>query len=156
MDGGMQAWLCNEWDSRKGSYRIVSAESLVRGLAGAHPNSYHVCIFACCREVSKTTPLKDRSSPKDNGSSPIVDRHYLHSLQDHEEGKCKEPRVIACACGSRGEETKQGPVKEAKEASASQQEEKKGAHSDSPAGWKKLDGEPTDGAEGQDPIEAYS
>ena len=152
MNGGMQAWLCNEWDSRTRSYRIVPAESLVRGLAGAHPNSYHVCIFACCREV----PRKDRSSPKDNGSGPTVDRHYLHSLQDHKEGKCKEPRVIACACGSGGEETKQGPVEEAKEVSASQQEEKKGARSDSPAGQKKLDGEPTDGAGGQDPAEASS
>ena len=49
-DGG-QAIVLNEFDPKKKFYKLFAAEKNIRTIADAYPNTYHVCIFACCRQL---------------------------------------------------------------------------------------------------------
>ena len=48
---GRQVILVNEFDSKKGFYKIFGVEENIRMLAQKYPNAYLVVIYACCREI---------------------------------------------------------------------------------------------------------
>ena len=48
---GRQVILINEFDKRKGFYKIFGVEEIMRKLALKFSNAYLVVIFACCREI---------------------------------------------------------------------------------------------------------
>ena len=47
----MQQILVNEFDDKRGFYKLFGIESTVRTLSEHCKNCYFVCIFACCREL---------------------------------------------------------------------------------------------------------
>ena len=47
----MQAVIVNEFNKRLGYYKLWYVENMIRGFARRHSNSFHLSIFACCREV---------------------------------------------------------------------------------------------------------
>ena len=44
----------NELKKKDKFYARFAAENKIRTLAGEYDNSYHLCIFACCRELEKS------------------------------------------------------------------------------------------------------
>ena len=46
-----QVILINQFDSIKKFYKFVPAEIEIRNLAKLYRQTYHFCIFACCREI---------------------------------------------------------------------------------------------------------
>ena len=48
---GMQAVVVNEYNQRLRYYKLWYVENMIRKFARSHPNSFHLSIFACCREV---------------------------------------------------------------------------------------------------------
>ena len=44
----------NELDKKAKFYQRFAAESKIRTVAELCENSYHLCIFACCRELEKS------------------------------------------------------------------------------------------------------
>ena len=48
---GRQVILVNEFDAKRGFYRLFAAEENLRNIAQKYPNAYLVTIFACCREI---------------------------------------------------------------------------------------------------------
>ena len=42
--------VLNAYDKRRGWYKLFVAESTVRRIAGKFANSWHLCLFCCCRE----------------------------------------------------------------------------------------------------------
>ena len=54
MHGGsleaQQCVLIDEYDPKTKFYRIWQVEALIRDLSKKHSNSFHLTIFACCRE----------------------------------------------------------------------------------------------------------
>ena len=49
----LQSILTNEYDEKSRYYKQFPAERCVKDLAASHPNSYHVAVFACNRELSQ-------------------------------------------------------------------------------------------------------
>ena len=45
--------LVNEFDKRSTFYRRFKAESIIRDFSMKLPNTYHIAIFACCRELER-------------------------------------------------------------------------------------------------------
>ena len=43
--------LLNEYKKETGFYKLWGIEGDVRTIAKNNPNSYQICLFACCREV---------------------------------------------------------------------------------------------------------
>lgn len=52
---GKQTLLTNEL-AKKGVkfYQLFRVEDKIRALASSYPNTYHLCLFACCRELEKS------------------------------------------------------------------------------------------------------
>ena len=50
-ENGSQGVVVNEFDKKTEFYKIWKIEALIRYFAKTYPNSYHLAIFACCREV---------------------------------------------------------------------------------------------------------
>ena len=59
---GRQVILINEFDSQNKFYKVAPAEIEIRNMAKLFRQTYHFCIFACCREIF----IKDRHT---NGMS---------------------------------------------------------------------------------------
>ena len=57
---GHQTLLTNEYDKKSKSYKRFCAEKMVRILSDHNKNSYHIGIFACCRQAFKTYDYKSR------------------------------------------------------------------------------------------------
>ena len=49
-ESGTQYLLHNEWCKNRGYYKMFAAEEKLRVMAKSLKNSYHIGIFACCRE----------------------------------------------------------------------------------------------------------
>ena len=48
---GMQTIMVNEFDPKKGFYKLYNAEETIRVMANNNSNSYMITIFACCRQL---------------------------------------------------------------------------------------------------------
>ena len=48
---GTQYVAINELDAETGFYQLFDAEKKIRDFAETYPNSYHIAIFACCRQL---------------------------------------------------------------------------------------------------------
>ena len=55
--GGKQAMVLNVFDERKSRrwYKLFVAEAFVRRIAARFANSWHLCLFCCCREDLDTS-----------------------------------------------------------------------------------------------------
>ena len=51
--GGQQNLLVNEYDARTTFYKRFKAETIIRDFSMKLPNTYHIAIFACCRELER-------------------------------------------------------------------------------------------------------
>ena len=48
---GRQVLLINQFDASSKFYKAAPAEIEIRNLAKLYRNTYHFCIYACCREI---------------------------------------------------------------------------------------------------------
>ena len=48
---GKQVMLMNEYNDKTGFYKFYGVEAMVRTNSQRFPNSYSICLFACCREL---------------------------------------------------------------------------------------------------------
>ena len=48
---GRQVLLINKYDRENKFYKYLPAEIEIRMMAKNHRQTYHFCIFACCREI---------------------------------------------------------------------------------------------------------
>ena len=51
MQNGLQTVIVNQYCRKTRYYKLWHVENLIRQLARKYPSSFHVGIFACCREV---------------------------------------------------------------------------------------------------------
>ena len=48
---GRQVLLINQFDKNNKFYKMTPAEIEIRNFARLYRQTYHFCIFACCREI---------------------------------------------------------------------------------------------------------
>ena len=51
IEDGQQTIALNEYNCITGFYKLFPMEAQIRQLASDYPNSYHISIFACCRDI---------------------------------------------------------------------------------------------------------
>ena len=51
MRDGYQCLLLNEFDTTKNFYKVLDAEYRIRNYAKEMPNSYHLGMFACSKQI---------------------------------------------------------------------------------------------------------
>ena len=75
---GKQVVVLNEFNKKEGRFNSWSAEESIRDRAKIHPNTYQICIFACCREVFRT----EVHCGNFLGTETEAVAHYTKLLQD--------------------------------------------------------------------------
>ena len=94
---GKQILLTNEFDKRKGFYKVIHVEGGIRALTVNHPNLYWIVVFACCRELFKPKTHCGGISFEDAlamGRKDLVDKLIIdgevEELKDPDEVEPKE------------------------------------------------------------------
>ena len=70
LKAGMQALIYNEYCKRTNFYRILYAESVIRGMADRYDNAYMIAIFACCRQLYNSKRMEGLDNDCMPGSKP--------------------------------------------------------------------------------------
>ena len=97
--GGQQNLLVNEYDARTTFYKRFKAETIIRDFSMKMPNTYHVAIFACCRELERyeysfvnakdalkqhTELLKDLGPQGDDGEQALLKNDWKTAKGDQQ------------------------------------------------------------------------
>ena len=48
---GRQVLLINQFDANSKFYKVAPSEIEIRNLAKLYRQTYHFCVYACCREI---------------------------------------------------------------------------------------------------------
>ena len=74
---GKQAVVVNGFDKRAEFYNLYVAETELRQWASKYSNSFHMCIFACCREIHN----KSRHSGCVSGPIEVAREHFNKKME---------------------------------------------------------------------------
>ena len=72
--------LVNEYDPKKGFYKLFNAEEKIRLMASLCKNSYMITIFACCRQLYDEKKMQGYFS-----KTQIAEEKKINLLEDSEE-----------------------------------------------------------------------
>ena len=80
---GMQTLLTNEFDEKKGFYKMILAETWARDWA-RYTNTYVICFFACCRQLYSDKRYVNSQEAVNQKKKPTPDQEIIkkNSLEE--------------------------------------------------------------------------